>query len=162
MANQQALCGSFRVELLQGLHQFTAQTIVSRGSLTAPTPDTFKAALYYATATLNADTTAYSTTGEVTGTNYAAGGVTVAYANAPLVTTGVASTATAYLTPSANIVFSNVTISSANFDTCLIYNATQNGRAVSVHTFTPQTITAGTLTLTMPTNSSSAALLRLA
>ena len=83
MANTQALCTSFKGELLIGNHQLGACTLTSRGSLTAPTKDTVKAALYLASATYNAATTAYSTTGEVTGTNYTAGGVTVTNATDP-------------------------------------------------------------------------------
>jgi hypothetical protein len=67
----------------------------------------------------------------------------------------------AYWTPSASISFSAVTLATA-FDTVLLYNSTQSNKAISVHTFGSQTIAAGTLTLTMPTNSTSAALLRLA
>lgn len=156
MANTQAMCTSFKGELLSGYHQFGAATLTSRGSLTAPTKDSFKAALYLASATINAATTAYSATGEVTGTNYTAGGVAVTNANDPS-TSGT----TAIWTPSASLVYTNVTLSTA-FDAVLIYNDTQGDRAVSVHTFGSQTITAGTFTLTMPTNDASNALIRLA
>lgn len=118
--------------------------------------DTFKAALYLASATVNASTTAYSSTGEVSGTNYTAGGATVTNATAPA-TSGT----TAYWTPSASISFSNVTLTTA-FDAVLIYNSSQSNKAVSVHTFGSQTVTAGTFTLTMPTNDSSTGLIRLA
>lgn len=152
MANSQAICTSFKQDLLNGLHAFG--TTVVRG---ATTPDAFKAALYFATATLGAATTAYSSTGEVTGTNYVAGGVAVTTATTPT-----SSGTTAYVTPSASIVFTNITVAT-NFDAVLIYNNTAVGKnAVSVNTFTPQTITAGTLTLTMPTNDSTNALIRLA
>ncbi|MDN7541945.1 hypothetical protein [Burkholderia cenocepacia] len=151
MANSQAMCTSFKGELLSGIHALG--TTVTRGGTTA---DTIKAALYLTTASIGAATTAYSATGEVSGTNYTAGGVTVTNANAPATggTTG-------YWTPSASIVFSNVTLSTA-FDTVLLYNSTQSNRAISAHTFGAQTITAGTLTLTMPTNDQNNALLRLA
>lgn len=155
-ANTQAVCTSFKQELLLGAHQFGSVTIVSRTSLTTPTTDTFKAALYLASATVNASTTAYSSTGEVTGTGYTAGGVTVTNANAPA-TSGT----TAYWTPSANFQWTGATLSTA-FDAVLLYNSTQSNRAVSVYTFGSQTITAGTLTLTMPTNDSTNALLRIA
>ena len=122
----------------------------------ATTADTFKAALYLASATINASTTAYTATGEVSGTGYSAGGVTVTNATAPA-TSGT----TAYWTPSASITFSSVTLSTA-FDCVLIYNSTQSNKAVSVHTFGSQTVTAGTFTLTMPTNDSSTGLIRLA
>ena len=119
-------------------------------------PDTFKAALYLASATVNSSTTAYSATGEVSGAGYTAGGVTVSFATAP----ATAST-TAYVTPSASITFTGIKLSSS-FDALLLYNNTAPGKnAVSVHTFTPQTIVAGTLTLTMPVNDSATALLRI-
>lgn len=161
MANTQSMCTSFMGQLLNGGHQFGAITLVSRTSLTAPTVDTFKAALFLASATLNASTTAYSTTGEVTGTNYSPGGVTVTNATAPTATNSSTTAGVAYWTPSANFVYTNVTLATA-FDTVLLYNSTQNNTAVSVHTFGSQTITAGTFTLTMPTNSTTLALLRLA
>jgi len=66
----------------------------------------------------------------------------------------------AYWTPSANLVYTTVTLTTA-FDTVLIYNSSQSNAAVSVHTFGSQTITAGTFTLTMPSNTTSTALLRL-
>jgi hypothetical protein len=148
-------------ELMLGQHQLGASTIVSRGSLTAPTTDTVKAALYLASATINAATTAYSATGEVSGTNYTAGGVTVTNATAPTSTNSSATAGVAYWTPSASITYTTVTLSTA-FDTVLLYNSTQSNKAISVHTFGSQTITAGTFTLTMPSNTTSTALLRLA
>lgn len=151
MANTQAMTTSFKGELLTATHNFG--TAPTRGTSTA---DTFKAALYLASATMNASTTAYTATGEVTGTNYSAGGVTVTNATAPT-TSGT----TAYWTPSASITYTNVTLTTA-FDAVLIYNSTQSNKAVSVHTFGAQTITAGTFSLTMPTNDSSNALIRLA
>ena len=86
MANTQSMCTSFMQELMLGQHQFGSASLTSRGSLTAPTTDTFKAALYFASATVNASTTAYSSTGEVTntsGSGYTAGGVTITNGNAP-------------------------------------------------------------------------------
>ena len=151
MANTQAMCTSFKGELLVGHHNFG--TGVVRAATTA---DTFKAALYLASATVNATTTAYSSTGEVTGTGYSAGGVTVTFGTAPS-TSGT----TAFVTPSASITYSSVTLSTA-FDALLIYNSTQSDKAVSVHTFGSQTVTAGTFTLTMPTNDASTGLIRLA
>jgi hypothetical protein len=151
MANTQAMCTSFKGELLVGHHNFG--TGVVRGATTA---DSFKAALYLASATVNAATTAYTSTGEVTGTNYTAGGVAVTNGTAPA-TSGT----TAYWTPSASITFTNVTLSTA-FDAVLVYNSTQSNKAVSVHTFGSQTVTAGTFTLTMPTNDASTGLIRLA
>jgi hypothetical protein len=151
MANTQAMCTSFKGEILTATHNFGTAPV--RASTTA---DTFKAALYLASATVNASTTAYSSTGEVTGTNYSAGGVAVTNATAPA-TSGT----TAYWTPSASIVYTNVTLSTA-FDAVLIYNSTQSDKAVSVHTFGSQTVTAGTFTLTMPTNDASTGLIRIA
>ena len=156
MANSQAICTSFKVELMLGAHQFGSVTIVSRGSLTSPTTDTIKAALYLTTASIGAGTTAYSASNEVSGTNYSAGGVTVTNATAPT-----SSGTTAYWTPSASIVYTTVTLTTA-FDCVLLYNSTQSNRAIAAYTFGAQTITAGTLTLTMPTNDSTHALIQLA
>ena len=162
MANTQAMCTSFMGQLLNGGHQFGTITLTSRGSLTAPTVDTFKAALFFASATLNASTTAYSTTGELpNGSGYATGGVLVTNANVPTATNSTATAGVAYWTPSASFSWTAFTQATA-FDTVLIYNSTQNNTAVSVHTFGSQTIAAGTFTLTMPTNSTTTALLRLA
>ena len=161
MANTQSMCTSFMSELMLGQHQLGTSTIVSRGSLTSPATDTLKAALYLVSATYNASTTAYSATGEVSGTNYVAGGVVVTNATAPTSTNTSATAGVAFFTPSASIVYTNVTLATA-FDTVLLYNSTQSNKAISVHTFGSQTITAGTFTLTMPANTTSAALLRLA
>ena len=161
MANTQSMCTSFLGELMSAQHQFGASTIVSRTSLTAPTGDTFKAALYLTSATYNAATTAYSATGEVSGTGYTAGGVTVTAATPPTATNSSATAGVAFFTPSASITYTTVTLTTA-FDAVLIYNSTQSNKAVSVHTFGSQTITAGTFTLTMPSNTTSTALLRLA
>jgi hypothetical protein len=148
-------------ELMLGQHQLGTSTIVSRGSLTTPTTDTLKAALYLVSATMNASTTAYTATGEVSGTNYTAGGVTVTNATAPTSTNTSATAGVAFFTPSASIVYTTVTLATA-FDTVLLYNSTQSNKAISVHTFGSQTITAGTFTLTMPANTTAAALIRLA
>jgi hypothetical protein len=147
-ANTQAMCTSFKSDLLNGVHAFSAAYRAA---------DTFKAAIYLTGSSLGPATSAYSATGEVTGTNYAAGGVPVTFGIAPSTsgTSGV-------VTPSASIVFSNVTLTTA-FDCALIYNATATGKnAVSVHTFGAQTITAGTLTLTMPANAAGSALIEIA
>ena len=163
MANTQSMCTSFLQELMLGQHQFGSSTLVSRTSLTAPTTDTFKAALYFASATVNAATTAYSTTDEVTntsGSGYTAGGVTVTNANIPASTNTSATAGVAYWTPSASFTWTALTVNTA-FNAVLIYNSTQSDKAVSVHTFGDQTITAGTFTLTMPANNTTNALLRL-
>lgn len=156
MANSQAICTSFKAELMIGNHQLGAATISSRTSLTAPTKDSVKAALYLVSATYGAATTAYSATGEVSGTNYSAGGVAVTNATDPT-TSGT----TGYWTPSASIVFTTVTLSTA-FDAVLLYNSSQSNKAIGVFTFGSQTVTAGTFTLTMPTNDASNALVRIA
>ncbi len=150
MANSAGVCISFKSEVMTALHALG--TTVTRGATTA---DTVKAALYFASATITNATTAYTTTGEVTGTGYTAGGITVTNATAPTTngTQGV-------WTPSASFVWSGLTATA--FDTVLLYNSTQSNRAIEVCTFGSQTVTAGTLTLTMPANTSGNALLQLA
>ena len=148
-------------QLMVGEHQLGTATLVSRTSLTAPTTDTLKAALYLASATVNASTTAYSASNEVSGTGYVAGGVTVTNATAPTSTNASATAGVAYWTPSASITYTTVTLATA-FDAVLLYNSTQSNKAISVHTFGSQTITAGTFTLTMPSNTTTTALIRLA
>jgi len=161
VANTQSMCTSFMSELMLGQHQLGTSTIVSRGSLTSPTTDTLKAALYLTSATINAATTVYTATGEVSGTGYTAGGITVTNATAPTSTNTSATAGVAFFTPSASLVYTTVTLATA-FDTVLLYNSTQSNKAISVHTFGSQTITAGTFTLTMPANTTAAALIRLA
>lgn len=151
MANTQAICTSFKVELMTGHHALG--TTVTRGATTA---DAIRAALYLASATVNASTTTYSATGEVSGTNYTAGGALVTNGTAPT-----SSGTTAFWTPSASIAWTTVTLATA-FDCVLLYNNTQGDRAIAAYTFGSQTVTAGNLTLTMPTNDASNALLRIA
>lgn len=117
---------------------------------------TLKAALYLASATISGATAAYTATGEVTGTGYTAGGVSVTNANSAGLTT-----ATTFWTPSASIVFTTVTLSTA-FDAVMLYDTGATNRNLGVFTFGSQTITAGTLTLTMPTNDATTGLIRLA
>jgi len=155
MSNTQSMCTSFMGELMTATHNFGTAPVRA-----VTTADTFKAALYLTSATVNAATTAYSSSGEVTGTNYTAGGVAVTNATAPIATNSSATAGVAYWTPSASITYTTVTLSTA-FDCVLIYNSTQSNKAVSVHTFGSQTITAGTFTLTMPSNTTTTALLRL-
>jgi hypothetical protein len=152
LANTQGICTSFKVGLLKGDHALGTSSATGR----SPTKDAIWAALYLASATVTASTTAYSTTGEVSGTNYSAGGVLVTNGTEPTSTSTVA-----HWTPSASIVYTTVTLSTA-FDAVLIYNSTQGDKAVGVYTFGSQTVTAGTFTLTMPTNDSSTGLLRIA
>jgi hypothetical protein len=151
MANNQAMCTSFKGEILSGIHAL-GTTVIRAGT----GADTLKAALYLASATVNASTTAYSATGEVSGSGYSAGGVTVTNATAPT-TSGT----TGYWTPSASFTYTSVTLTTA-FDAVLVYNSTQSNKAISVHTFGSQTITAGTFTLTMPTSDATNALIRIA
>jgi hypothetical protein len=155
------MCTSFMEELMLGEHQLGAATLVSRTSLTSPTTDTLKAALYLASATMNASATAYTAVNEVSGAGYVAGGVTVTNATAPSSTNASATAGVAFFTPSASITYTTVTLATA-FDAVLLYNSTQSNKAISVHTFGSQTITAGTFTLTMPANTTAAALIRLA
>jgi hypothetical protein len=143
-------------ELLTATHNFGVAP--TRGTSAA---DTFKAALYLASATYNASTTAYSVTGEVSGTGYTAGGITVTAATVPTATNSSATAGVAFFTPSASLTYTTVTLTTA-FDTMLLYNSTQSNKAVAVYTFGSQTITAGTFTLTMPANTTTTALLRLA
>ncbi len=158
MANSPAICTSFKKELLQAYH-----ALGTPPAHTVSTKDTFYAALFLASASLGAATTDFTgtqgsvaATGEVTGTGYTAGGVQVTNGTEPN-TSGT----TAFWTPSASLVYTTVTLTTA-FDAVLIYNVTQGERAVAVYTFGSQTITAGTFTLTMPTNDASTGLLRLA
>ena len=151
MANTQAICTSFKVQLLLG-HHALGTSVVRAGT----GADTIKAALFLASATRNASDTTYTTTGEVSGTNYTAGGVTVTNGTQPTNTS-----TTAHWTPSASIVYTTVTLSTA-FDAVLLYNSTQGDKAIAVYTFGSQTINAGTFTLTMPTNDGTTGLLRLA
>ena len=156
MSNTSSMCTSFMAELMTATHNFGVAPIRA-----VTTADTFKAALYLSSATYNAATTAYSATGEVSGTGYSAGGVTVTNATAPASTNTTATAGVAYWTPSASITYTTVTLTTA-FNAVLIYNSTQSNKAVAVYTFGDQTITAGTFTLTMPSNTTTTALTRLA
>ena len=155
MANTASMC-TFMGELLTATHNFGTAPIRA-----VTTADTFKAALYLTSATINAATTVYTTSGEVSGTGYSAGGVTVTNATPPTATNSSATAGVAFFTPSASITYTSVTLSTA-FDTVLLYNSTQSDKAVAVYTFGSQTVTAGTFTLTMPSNTTTTALLRLA
>jgi hypothetical protein len=156
MANTQSMCTSFMGELLTATHNFG--TAPTRGTSAA---DTFRAALYLVSATIDAATTAYTVSGEVSGAGYSAGGIVVTNATPPTATNSSATAGVAFFTPSASLTYTSVTLTTA-FDAVLIYNASQSNKAVSVHTFGSQTITAGTFTLTMPVNNTATALLRLA
>lgn len=158
MAITQAMCTSFKSEILQGYHQFTAPTLTSRGSLTAPTNDTFNIALYTSAATLSAATTAYSVTNEVSGTNYTAGGKQVAGPTAPVATLATSGT-TAFLDfPDVTWTAATITANGA-----LIYNLTQGNKAVCVLAFGgDKTSTAGDFTIQFPTPDATNAIIRIA
>lgn len=152
MANTQAFCTQAKADLMNGLHALGPSVVRA-----STAKDSYKAALYLATASRGAGDTVYNTTGEVSGTNYTAGGVAVTTGTAPS-TSGT----TAFFTPSASIVFTNVTLATA-FDAVLIYNDTSASKlALSVHTFGSQTVTAGDFTLTMPANDATTGLIRIA
>lgn len=125
---------SFKSQLYQAVHNMLT--------------DTLKIALYTAAADLNADTTVYSTSNEVTGTGYVAGGVTL---------TGVTLNTSGYI---AYINFSNVVFNAAVTARCaLIYNVTQGNKSVAVLDFGSDK-TSSNFTITMPANTSTAALIR--
>jgi len=142
MAITQALCTSFKVELLTGTHNFTATT-----------GDSFKIALYTSSATLGATTTAYSSTNEVSGTGYTAGGAALTEV------TPTSSGTTAY------VDFGDATWSSATITArgALIYNSTDSNKAVAVLDFgADKTSTNGDFTVQFPTADSSTAIIRIA
>lgn len=148
MAISQAMCTSFKQELLTATHNFTNST-----------GDTFKLALFRATAsivgTFGAGTTNYSDMGadEASGSGYSAGGS--ALTNVTPTTSG-----TTALTDFNDLVFSTVTITTSG---CLIYNSSKSNKAVGVFSFGgDKTATAGDLTIIFPTADASNAVIRLA
>jgi hypothetical protein len=143
MAITQAMCTSFKQELMTGTHNFTTST-----------GNTFKLALYTSSATLGAATTAYSATNEVSGTNYSAGGGTLT--NVTPTTSG-----TTAFTDFADLTFSNATITANG---AVIYNDTAAGDpAVVVLAFgADKTSTAGDFTIQFPTADASNAIIRIA
>lgn len=157
MAITQAMTTSFKVEILQATHQFGANTISTRGSLTAPSSDAFKLALYTSTATLDATTTAYSATNEVGNSgSYAAGGGALTISTTP--TFGGSGT-TSYLSFS-DLSFTTATITARG---ALIYNSTQSNKSVAVLDFgSDKTSTAGTFTIQFPTANNTSAIIRIA
>ena len=147
MAIVQAMCTSFKVELMQAVHNFTNTT-----------GNTFKLALFRAQAsisgTFGAGTTNYSDMGadQATGTNYTAGG------SALTNVTPTSSGTTAY-TDFADLVFTNVTITTSG---CLIYNSSASNKAVAVFNFGgDKTATAGDMTIIFPTADASSAIIGL-
>ena len=167
MSNTQAMSTSFMGKLMTGTHNFG--TGVVRATTDA---DTYYGALLLASGTFNASSADYTGTvgsvtmsGEVSGTGYTAGGVAITNATPPTATNSSATAGVAFWTPSARITYTTVTLATA-FDAVMVYNFTQGSAgaypAVSIHTFGSQTITAGTFTLTMPSNTTTTALIRLA
>lgn len=149
MAISQSLVTSFKVEILDGIHAFG--TTVVRASTTA---DTYKIALYTSAASLDATTTAYTTSGEVVGTGYTAGGNTLTVSVVPT-----SSGTTAYLSFS-NSSWSTATITARG---ALIYNSTQGNKAVAVLDFgSDKSSSAGTFSVIFPTADASNAIIRIA
>ena len=142
MAITQAMTTSFKQELMEGVHDFTAHT--------------FKIALYTSSATLGATTTAYSATNEVSGTGYTAGGNTLTVTGGAVSTSGT----TAYI-DFADTTWSTATITARG---AVIYNSTAAGNpAVAVLDFgADKTSTAGDFTVSFPTADASNAIVRIA
>ena len=136
MAIFQTLVNSFKVEVLEAVHDFST--------------DTFKLALYVSTANLGAGTTVYGTSGEVVGTGYTAGGVTLTG------TTVQSSGGTAY------VDFGDATWSPASFTArgALIYNASKGNKAVAVLDFGADKTATNNFVVQMPSNTASSALIR--
>jgi hypothetical protein len=145
MAIVQAVCNSFKKEILEGIHDFE-----SGG-------DQFKLALYEDTANLSAATTAYpgdSTGSQVPDTGQYAQGGGVLQSQATSLDTSVA------IVNFANLSFTGVTLTAEG---ALIYNATESNKAVAVLDFGGnKTATAGTFTIQFPTFNSTSAILRIA
>jgi len=142
MAITQAMATSFKVEILQGVHNFTN-----------PGGNTFKIALYTSSATMGATTTNYSTANEVTGTGYTAGGNTLTSV------TPISSGTTAF-TDFADTTWTSATITANG---ALIYNSSASDKAVAVLAFGgDKTSTNGDFTIVFPTADASNAIIRIA
>ena len=142
MAITSTLTTSFKKELLEAKHNFLA----SGGN-------SFKLALQTSSATLGSSTTAYSTTNEVSGTNYTAGGAALTNVNP---TSG----GTTGFTDFSDLTFSNATVTARG---CLIYNDTNSDRAVASIDFGgDKTSTAGDFTIVFPAAAASTAIIRIA
>jgi len=143
MAITQAVCTSFKQEILVEGHDFTATT-----------GDTFKIALYSSSATLSASTTAYSATNEVSNSGtYTAGG-------GSLTAVTPTTSGTTALCDFSDISFTSATITARG---ALIYNSSASNKAVVVLDFGgDKTSTSGTFTISFPAADSSNAILRLA
>ena len=141
MAITQAMCDSFKVQLLNGAQNFSA--------------DTFKIALYTSSATLSNATTAYTTSNEVaTGGGYSAGGNTLTVSTLPTSTGNVA------FISFANSSWSNATITAAG---ALIYNNSKSNSAVAALSFGgDKTSTSGTFSVIFPTPDATSAIIRIA
>ena len=136
------MCTSFKKELLEGLHDFNATG-----------GNTYKLALYDSTATLDASTTVYTTTGEISGTGYSAGG-------SALTNVDPTSSGTTGFCDFDDLTFSTATITARG---ALIYNSTNGNRAVVVLDFgADKTSTAGDFTIVFPTADASNAIIRIA
>jgi hypothetical protein len=142
MAITQAMCTSFKQELLTGTHNFAATG-----------GDTFKIALFTSSASLDATTTAYSTTNESSGTNYTAGGNT-------LTNVDPTSSGTTAFTDFADTTWSSATVTAAG---ALIYNSSQSDAAVAVLSFGGDfTSSNGDFTVQFPTADATNAIIRIA
>lgn len=147
MSIAQTATTSFKVELLQAVHNF------------GPTsPNTFYIALYTAAASIGPDTTVYTTTNEVTGTGYTAGGQALTISTSPTSGNNSSSVPTAYVS------FSNVSWTSASFTArgALIYNTTQGNKSVAVLDFgSDKTVSDDTFQIIFPTPDASSAIVRI-
>ena len=137
------MCTSFKKELLEGVHDF-----LNSGG------DTFKIALYTNSASFNAATTAYTTSNEVTGTNYTAGGNTLTRVNP-------ATSGTTAFTDFSDTTWSSSTITARG---AMIYNDTASGNpAVVILDFgSDKTSTNGDFTVVFPAADASNAIIRIA
>jgi hypothetical protein len=139
MAITQAVCNSFKEELLKGLHDLDGHTL--------------KLALYTSSATLGPTTTAFSTTNESSGTNYTSGGATIS-------NVAVSLSGTVAFVDFDDVSFSSATISDAAG--ALIYNSSASNRAIAVLDFGgTKSVSSGTLTVTLPSASATTALIRI-
>jgi len=137
--NGNFVCTSFKEEILEAIHDFTSHT--------------FKVALYTNSATLNASTTAYSSSNEVSGTGYSAGGATLTAVNPT--TSG-----TTAIVDFNDVTFSGSTITARG---CLIYNSSASNKAVAVFDFgSDQASSSSNFTITFPTADASSAIVRIA
>ena len=142
MAITSAIPTSFKQELLVGTHNFTASS-----------GNAFKLALYTSSATLGATTTAFTTPGQASGTNYTSGGAT-------LTSVTPTTSGTTALCDFADLTFGTATVTARG---CMIYNDTQSDKAVAVIDFGgDKTSTAGNFTIVFPAANATAAIIRLA